>query len=128
GQHIEAAANVGKQEDAELAMQNGAEAVGLLRTEFLFLTRATPPDEEEQYQAIRAIVETMQGRPVVVRTLDVGGDKALPYIDLPQEANPFLGVRAIRLSLRRPDLFKPQLRAILRAGAAGVVRIMFPLI
>lgn len=128
GQRVEVVANVGNLADAQASVKNGAEGIGLLRTEFLFLTRTTPPTEEEQYEALHAIVSIMDRTPVIVRTLDVGGDKPLPYITLPEEANPFLGVRAIRLSLQRPDLFSTQLRAILRAGTAGPIRIMFPMI
>jgi phosphoenolpyruvate-protein kinase (PTS system EI component) len=100
----------------------------VLRTEYLFLRRNTPPDEQTQLEALASIFEKMGGRPVIVRTLDVGGDKPLPYIDLPTEANPYLGVRAIRLSQQRPDLLLAQLRAVLRAGVAGRPRIMFPMI
>ena len=125
---VEVAANIGDVAGARAAVENGADGVGLLRTEFLFLTRETPPTEEEQYAALRAINETMGDRPVIVRTLDVGGDKELPYIQLPEEPNPFLGVRALRLSLSRPDLFLPQLRAILRAADGFACRIMFPMV
>jgi phosphocarrier protein FPr len=128
GLSIEVAANVGNLADAQAAVQNGADGIGLLRTEFLFLTRQTPPTEDEQYQAIHQIGLTMQGKPVIVRTLDVGGDKPLPYINQQPEANPFLGVRALRLSLQRLDLFRTQLRAILRAGADTHLRIMFPMV
>jgi multiphosphoryl transfer protein len=128
GHRVEVAANVGNLADAQAGVRNGAEGIGLLRTEFLFLTRTTPPTETEQHEALQAIAEVMAGAPVIVRTLDVGGDKPLPYINLPLEANPFLGVRAIRLSLQRPDLFTTQLRAVLRAGSAGPLRIMFPMI
>ncbi|GAP09921.1 phosphotransferase System HPr (HPr) Family [Bellilinea caldifistulae] len=128
GLAIEVAANVGNLADAQTAVQNGADGVGLLRTEFLFLTRQTAPTEEEQYQAIHQIGMTLQGKPVIVRTLDVGGDKPLPYINQQPEANPFLGVRALRLSLQQPDLFRTQLRAILRAGADTHLRIMFPMV
>jgi phosphoenolpyruvate-protein phosphotransferase len=114
--------------DAKAAIQNGAEGVGLLRTEFLFLTRETPPLEDEQMLALRQIGETLEDRPVTVRTLDVGGDKDVPYIKLPAEANPFLGVRAIRMSLISPDLFMVQLRAILRAATGLQFRIMFPMV
>ena len=101
----------------------------MLRTEFLFLTRETAPSEEEQFQLLREIFETMgAGRPVTTRTLDVGGDKELPYIQLPEEPNPFLGVRALRLSLARPDLFMTQIRAILRASDGFPCRIMFPMV
>jgi phosphoenolpyruvate-protein phosphotransferase len=125
---VEVAANVANLQDVEAANKNGAEAVGLLRTEFLFLDRETPPGEEEQVSTLASIGEVMGSRPVIVRTLDVGGDKALKYIDLPLESNPFLGVRAIRLSLRNPGLFLTQLRAILRAGARFNLRIMFPMV
>jgi multiphosphoryl transfer protein len=128
GRRIEVAANVGTLRDAEIAIANGADGVGLLRTEFLFQTGDTPPDEETQMQALAEISEKLNPLPVIVRTLDVGGDKELPYIDLPEEANPFLGVRAIRLSLRNPELFRTQLRAILRAGARANVRVMFPMV
>jgi phosphoenolpyruvate-protein phosphotransferase len=125
---VEVAANGSSLQDIEAADKNGAEAVGLLRTEFLFLERETPPGEEEQVSTLVRIGEVMGARPVIVRTLDVGGDKALKYIDLPAESNPFLGVRAIRLSLRKPDLFMTQLRAVLRAGAHFNLRIMFPMV
>jgi multiphosphoryl transfer protein len=128
GRRVEVFANVGSLADARSALQNGAEGVGLLRTEFLFLTRATPPGEAEQLSALREIIQAMGDRSVTVRTLDVGGDKALPYLPLAQEANPFLGVRAIRLSLHQPELFLTQLRAILRSGEPSRLRIMFPMI
>jgi multiphosphoryl transfer protein len=129
GQRVEVFANIGGVNDARGAVQNGAEGVGLLRTEFLFLTRETAPTEEEQTLLLREIFETMgEGRPVTTRTLDVGGDKELPYIQLPEEPNPFLGVRALRLSLSHPDLFLTQLRAILRAAEGFPCRIMFPMV
>lgn len=128
GTVVEIAANCGSAEEARAALQFGADGIGLLRTEFLFLTRKTAPTEEDQYQALRAIAVLMGEYPVTIRTLDVGGDKPLPYIDQPPEANPFLGIRAIRLSLQRPDLFTTQLRAILRAGAGHRFRIMFPMV
>jgi phosphocarrier protein FPr len=128
GHRVEVVANIGDVVSAQEAIEFGAEGVGLLRTEFLYLDRATVPDEEEQYRAYRAIADVMEQRPLIIRTLDVGGDKPLPYIDLESEMNPFLGVRAIRLSLRRPELFQPQLRAILRAGEGHNVKVMFPLI
>jgi multiphosphoryl transfer protein len=128
GHSIEVAANVGSARDAREAREMGAEAIGLLRTEFLFLTRSTPPDEAEQLRALQEIGDNLGDLPVIVRTLDVGGDKDLPYIQLPQEANPFLGVRAIRLSYQKPDLFKTQLRAILRAGEKRRFKIMFPMV
>jgi phosphoenolpyruvate-protein phosphotransferase/dihydroxyacetone kinase phosphotransfer subunit len=128
GKRVEVVANVGNIMDAKAAIQNGAEGVGLLRTEFLFLTRETPPSEDEQMLALRQIGETLEDKPVTVRTLDVGGDKDVPYIKLPAEANPFLGVRAIRMSLISPDLFMVQLRAILRAATGLQFRIMFPMV
>ena len=128
GRRVEVAANLASAAEAALAVQAGAEAVGLLRTEFLFQDRLEPPDEEEQYAAYREVVETMAGRPVVIRTLDIGGDKPASYLQLPAEANPFLGWRAIRISLAMPEFFKVQLRALLRAGAHGPVRVLFPMI
>ena len=126
---VEVFANIGGVNDARAALKNGAEGVGLLRTEFLFLTRETAPSEEEQFILLREIFETMgNGRPVTTRTLDVGGDKELPYIQLPEEPNPFLGVRALRLSFARPDLFLTQIRAVLRASDGFPCRIMFPMV
>jgi phosphotransferase system enzyme I (PtsI) len=120
-------ANVDLPEEAELAAQSGAEGVGLMRTEFLVLGRATMPDEDEQYRAYKRVVEAFGGKPVVIRTFDIGGDK-LPIGGFPTEPNPFLGWRAIRMCLDQPDLFRTQLRALLRAAAHGDVRIMLPLI
>lgn len=128
GQRVEVVANIGKDNEAEQAVNAGAEGVGLLRTEFLFLGRETPPDEDEQYQSYKAMVEALNGLPIIIRTLDIGGDKAVPYLDLPAESNPFLGERGIRLCLNRPELFLAQLRAIYRASKHGPVRIMFPMI
>ncbi len=128
GVNVEVVANVGNLEDARRALEAGAEGIGLLRTEFLYLDRSTAPDEDEQYRAYKDILEAMGERPVVVRTLDVGGDKELPYLDLGSEANPFLGWRAIRMCLDRPDFFKIQLRALLRASPGHDLRIMFPMI
>lgn len=128
GRRVEVVANIGDVASAQEAVRYGAEGVGLLRTEFLYLGRSELPNEEEQFAAYRAIAETMGQRPLIVRTLDVGGDKQLPYLDIGLEQNPFLGVRAIRLSLQRPDVFQPQLRAILRAGAGHHVKIMFPMV
>jgi len=126
---VEVFANIGGTNDARAALKNGAEGVGLLRTEFLFLTRETAPSEEEQFLLLHEIFETMgDQRPVTTRTLDVGGDKELPYIQLPEEPNPFLGVRALRLSLTRPDLFLTQIRSILRAADGFPCRIMFPMV
>src|SRR6202011_497175 len=110
------------------AVEAGAEGVGLMRTEFLFLERASIPTEDEQFEAYRAMLQSMSGRPVIIRTLDIGGDKEVPYLNLPKEDNAFLGIRGIRLCLARPDLFIPQLRAIYRAAAYGRIHIMFPMI
>ena len=121
-------ANIGDPSEAQAALANGAEGIGLFRTEFLFLDRSSAPTEHEQFAAYRATLETMDGRPVVVRTLDIGGDKPLPYIQMPHEANPFLGVRALRLCMQRPDLFQTQLRAMLRAAVHGDLWIMLPMI
>jgi len=128
GHRVEIVANIGGVADAEKAMQAGAEGVGLLRTEFLFLDRIEAPTEEEQFAVYRDIAQVMQGQPVIVRTLDIGGDKPLPYIEMPPETNPFLGERGIRLCLNRPHLLRQQLRAILRAAAHGHLRIMFPMV
>jgi phosphocarrier protein FPr len=125
---VEVVANVGGVEDAREAATSGAEGVGLLRTEFLFLRREKAPTTEEQLEVYRGIVEALQGQPVIVRTLDIGGDKPLPYIEVAPEENPFLGERGIRLCLARPDLLRAQVRAILQATAAGPVRIMFPMV
>jgi len=128
GHRVEVVANIGNVEGAQAALEAGAEGVGLLRTEFLYLERTHLPDEEEQYHAYRAIVDVFGDLPVILRTLDIGGDKELPYLDLPQEMNPFLGLRAIRLCLARPELFKPQLRAALRAGVERNLKVMFPMV
>ena len=128
GQRIEVAANIGSAEEAESALKWGAEGVGLFRTEFLFMERPELPSEEEQYGAYRKVAEAFGERPVIIRTLDVGGDKDLPGVDQPEEENPFLGWRGIRMCLDVPELFKPQLRAILRAASHGNLRIMFPMI
>jgi phosphoenolpyruvate-protein phosphotransferase len=128
GHRVEVVANIGNVAGAKASLEAGAEGVGLLRTEFLYLERSHLPDEEEQYQAYRAIVDAFGHMPVILRTLDIGGDKELPYLDLPREMNPFLGVRAIRLCLSRPELFKPQLRAALRASAGRNMKIMFPMV
>jgi phosphocarrier protein FPr len=128
GQRVDVTANAGSIADAAEALKMGADGIGLLRTEFLFLERSTAPGEEEQFNVYRAIAETMQDHPVIVRTLDIGGDKPLPYIQLKPELNPFLGERGIRLCLNRPELFREQLRAILRAASYGTLRIMFPMV
>ncbi len=128
GHRVEIVANIGGVADARRAAESGAEGVGLLRTEFLFLDRTEAPTEDEQFAVYRDIVQALEGRPVIVRTLDIGGDKPLPYLDLPAEDNPFLGERGIRLCLAHPDLLLQQLRAVLRAAAFGPLRIMFPMI
>jgi phosphoenolpyruvate-protein phosphotransferase (PTS system enzyme I) len=128
GRRIEVAANLGSASEAQDALSWGAEGVGLFRTEFLFMERPHLPSEDEQYEVYAEVARTFGGRPVIVRTLDVGGDKDLPGVDQPQEDNPFLGWRGIRMSLDAPDLFKPQLRAILRAGALGNLKVMFPMV
>jgi len=128
GRRVEIAANIGSLDEAHRAAAAGAEAVGLLRTEFLFLDRATPPDEDTQREVYAAIAGALGGRPVIVRTLDIGGDKPLPYLAQPAEANPFLGVRGLRLCLERPELLRQQLRAIVGAAGAGSLRIMLPMV
>ncbi|TJY42251.1 phosphoenolpyruvate--protein phosphotransferase [Cohnella pontilimi] len=128
GHRVELAANIGKLEDVQKALDNGAEGIGLFRTEFLYMGRNELPTEEEQFNSYKYVLEKMNGKPVVIRTLDIGGDKELPYLDLPREANPFLGQRALRLCLDRPDLFRTQLRALLRASRYGNLKIMFPMI
>lgn len=125
---VELAANIGSPEDAIAAKARGAEGIGLFRTEFLYMDRDDFPSEEEQFTAYKRVAETMGDAPVVIRTLDIGGDKELSYLELSQEMNPFLGVRAIRLCLERPDIFKTQLRAILRASAYGNIKMMYPMI
>jgi phosphoenolpyruvate-protein phosphotransferase/dihydroxyacetone kinase phosphotransfer subunit len=128
GRRVEVFANVGSVQEVRRAVELGAEGIGLLRTEFLFLNRADAPSEDEQYAAFCEIGDALAGRPMVVRTLDVGGDKPLAYVQQPEEANPFLGQRAIRLSLAQPDLFKTQLRAVLRASLRCSLLLMFPMI
>lgn len=128
GDHVELAANIGKIEDVQKALDNGAEGIGLFRTEFLYMGRSALPTEEEQFNSYKYVLEKMEGKPVVIRTLDIGGDKELPYMDLPKESNPFLGQRALRLCLDRQDLFRSQLRALLRASRYGNLKIMFPMI
>ncbi|MFT8320914.1 MAG: phosphoenolpyruvate--protein phosphotransferase [Bacillus sp. (in: firmicutes)] len=128
GVHVELAANIGTPNDLEGVVNNGGEAVGLYRTEFLYMGRDQLPTEDEQFESYKAVLEGMEGKPVVVRTLDIGGDKELPYLDLPKEMNPFLGFRAIRLCLEEQDIFRTQLRALLRASSYGNLKIMFPMI
>ncbi|WBW94759.1 phosphoenolpyruvate--protein phosphotransferase [Oceanirhabdus sp. W0125-5] len=126
--HVELAANIGTPNDIEGVIKNDGEGVGLYRTEFLYMDRSNFPNEEEQFIAYKSVLEGMKGKPVVIRTLDIGGDKELDYLKLPKEMNPFLGYRAIRLCLDRVDIFKTQLRALLRASIYGKLRIMFPMI
>ncbi|MCM1991038.1 phosphoenolpyruvate--protein phosphotransferase [Oceanirhabdus seepicola] len=126
--HVELAGNIGTPNDVEGVLKNDGEGVGLYRTEFLYMDRSNFPNEEEQFIAYKSVLEGMNGRPVVIRTLDIGGDKELDYLKLPKEMNPFLGYRAIRLCLDRVDIFKSQLRALLRASIYGKLRIMFPMI
>ncbi len=128
GRHIEVAANLGSASEAEDALEWGAEGVGLFRTEFLFMQRDDLPSEDEQYEAYSAVARAFGEKPVIIRTLDVGGDKDLPGVDQANEENPFLGWRGIRMSLDTPDLFEPQLRAILRAAATGNIKVMFPMV
>ena len=128
GHRVELCANIGGIHDCGGAERNGAEGVGLFRTEFLFMDRDHLPDEEEQLASYRAVAKAMNGQPVIIRTMDIGGDKELPYLNLPREMNPFLGWRAIRICLDRRDILRTQLRAILRASTHGKLRIMFPMI
>ncbi|WP_107572525.1 phosphoenolpyruvate--protein phosphotransferase [Clostridioides difficile] len=128
GKHVELAGNIGTPNDIEGLIKNDAEGVGLYRTEFLYMDRDSFPTEEVQYEAYKAVLEGMDGKPIVIRTLDIGGDKELSYLNMEPEMNPFLGYRAIRLCLDRKDIFKTQLRALYRASVHGRLRIMFPMI
>lgn len=128
GHQVEVGSNVGSVKDTDGAKRNGAECVGLYRTEFLFMDRDQLPTEDEQFVAYKDVVEAMEGKPCIIRTMDIGGDKDLPYLNLPAELNPFLGWRAIRICFDRPEIMNPQLRALLRASAFGKIRIMFPMI
>ncbi|EKO1913999.1 phosphoenolpyruvate--protein phosphotransferase [Clostridium botulinum] len=128
GKRVEVCGNIGKPQDVHQVLENGGEGVGLFRTEFLYMDRDNMPSEDEQFESYKYAVEKMEGKPVVIRTLDIGGDKKLPYLEMPEEMNPFLGYRAIRLCLDRKELFKVQLRALLRASAFGNLKIMFPMI
>ncbi|XUD55693.1 phosphoenolpyruvate--protein phosphotransferase [Enterococcus faecium] len=130
GKHFELAANIGTQKDLVGVHNNGGEAVGLYRTEFLYMDSPDFPTEDDQYEAYKAVLEGMEGKPVVVRTMDIGGDKELPYLQLPHEMNPFLGYRALRISLSEQgdEMFRTQMRALLRASVHGNLRIMFPMV
>ncbi|WP_313152556.1 phosphoenolpyruvate--protein phosphotransferase [Lacrimispora sp.] len=129
GASIELVANIGKPEDVEKVLQYDGEGIGLFRTEFLFMDRTSMPTEDEQFEAYRKVAVSMNGKPVIIRTLDIGGDKEIPYMGLQKDENPFLGYRAIRFCLdRKEDVYKPQLRALLRASAFGNIRIMVPMV
>ncbi len=128
GRVVELVANIGGPDEAARVVECDGEGVGLFRTEFLFMDRDSVPTEEEQFKAYKTVAETLEGKPVIIRTLDIGGDKALPYLGLETEENPFLGFRAVRFCLKRPDIYRPQLRALLRASAFGKIRIMVPLV
>lgn len=128
GTKVELVCNIGKPEDAKKVVECDGEGVGLFRTEFLFMDRDSIPTEEEQFEAYKSVAETMKGKPVIIRTLDIGGDKAIPYLGLEEEDNPFLGFRAIRFCLQREDIYKTQLRALVRASAFGKIKIMVPLV
>lgn len=125
---IEICGNIGSTKDVDQVLENGGDGIGLFRTEFLYMDRSNMPSEEEQFNSYKVVLEKMNGKPVVIRTLDIGGDKKLDYLDLGEEMNPFLGYRAIRLCLDRVDIFKMQLRALLRASIYGNLKIMFPMI
>ena len=128
GHHVELFGNIGKSKDAKHALTMGAQGIGLYRTEFLYMENDELPAEDVQFEEYKKVAEDMQGQPVIIRTMDIGGDKELKCLDLPTEMNPFLGYRAIRISLNRPDIFKVQLRALLRASAFGDIHIMYPMI
>ena len=129
GKKVEIAGNIGSPEDAKKVIENGGEGIGLFRTEFLFMDRDYMPTEEEQFESYKEVAVAMEGKPVIIRTLDIGGDKEIPYMGIVQDENPFLGYRAIRLCLdRKDDIYIPQLRALLRASAYGNIKIMLPLI
>ena len=128
GTKVELVCNIGKPKDAKKAVECDGEGIGLFRTEFLFMDRDTIPTEEEQFEAYKSVAETMKGKPVIIRTLDIGGDKEIPYLGLEKEDNPFLGYRAIRFCLQRTDIYNTQLRALVRASAFGRIKIMVPLV
>lgn len=128
GQRVDLYCNIGKSTDVKSVTENDGEGIGLFRTEFLFMDRAAMPDEEEQFKAYKTVAEAMNGREVIIRTLDIGGDKEIPYMNTEKEDNPFLGFRAVRYCLKRADVYHTQLKAILRAGAFGKLKIMVPLV
>ncbi|MFM2476293.1 phosphoenolpyruvate-protein phosphotransferase PtsI [Celerinatantimonas sp. MCCC 1A17872] len=128
GHQVEVCSNIGSLKDVDGAVRNGAEGIGLYRTEFLFMDRESLPTEDEQFQAYKDVAESMPNHPIIIRTMDIGGDKDLPYLNLPKEMNPFLGWRAVRIFFDRPEIMHTQLRALLRASAFGKIRIMFPMI
>lgn len=128
GRRIEVCGNIGSPADAEAVLENGGDGVGLFRTEFLYMDRDQAPTEDEQFESYKKVLEIMNGKLVVIRTLDIGGDKILPYLTMPEEMNPFLGYRAIRLCLDRKDIFRVQIRALLRASVYGSLAVMFPMI
>ena len=128
GTKVELVCNIGKPEDAKKAVECDGEGIGLFRTEFLFMDRDTIPTEEEQFEAYKSVAETMAEKPVIIRTLDIGGDKEIPYLGLEKEENPFLGFRAIRFCLQRRDIYETQLRALVRASAYGRIKVMIPLV
>ena len=128
GHYVDLFGNIGKSKDADHALTMGAQGIGLYRTEFLYMENDELPTEEVQFEQYKQVAESMKGQPVIIRTMDIGGDKELKCLDLPEEMNPFLGYRAIRISLNRPDIFKVQLRALLRASAFGDIHIMYPMI
>ncbi len=128
GRQIELAANIASPNDLKRVLENDADGIGLFRSEFLFMDRNSAPSEDEQYESYKIVLEKMDGKPVIIRTMDIGGDKEVPYLNMPEEMNPFLGYRAIRYCLNEPDVFKTQIRALLRAGVHGNLKIMLPMI
>lgn len=128
GKHVELGANIGTPKDLSGVINNGGEGIGLYRTEFLYMDRTSLPTEYEQFEAYKAVLEGMEGKPVVIRTLDIGGDKEIPYLNLPKEMNPFLGYRALRICLDKTEIFKTQLKALLRASIYGNLKIMYPMV
>ncbi len=128
GKQVELAANIASPGDLERVLENDAEGIGLFRSEFLFMDRNSAPSEKEQYEAYKTVLEGMNDKPVIIRTMDIGGDKEVPYLNMPEEMNPFLGYRAIRYCLNEPEVFRIQIRALLRAGVYGNLKIMLPMI